>query len=194
MCESLVLGANTMQRPKCRNIARFVSVLIATVLVVYLASCGAAMKSYRLYEGPQLPSDETAQLVCKGETIQINSVNGQKSPDGKDTFGHVTLEILPGDHHVTVSFSGRSATTVFGESYNYQVFFTHNSLHNVDITMKAEAGHTYLVTSIHDYKKSRWNAIVRDETDDRRILKEGPYPLNKIRTGDNRASKRIYRH
>jgi hypothetical protein len=131
---------------------------------------------------------------CKGETIQINSVNGQKSPQGKDTFGNVALEILPGDYHLTVSFSGRSWTTVFGESYNYQIFFTNNSLHNVDITMKAEAGHTYLVTSNYDYQKSTWYAVVRDETDDRRILKEGPYPLNKIRTGDNQTSSRVYRN
>jgi hypothetical protein len=117
-----------------------------------------------------------------------------RSPDGKNTFGKVTLEILPGDHQVTVSFSGRSAPTVFGESYNYQEFFAHNSLQNVDITIKAEAGHKYLVTSDHDYEKSTWNAVVKDETDDKRILEKGPYPLNTIRTGDNRATKRVYRH
>jgi hypothetical protein len=183
-----------MQRTNYRGISRFVSILMTMVLMVYLASCGPSKKTYKLYQGPQLPSNETAQLVCKGETIQINSVNGQKNPQGKDTFGNVTLEILPGDHQVTVSFSGRSAPTVFGESFNYQVFFTHNSLQNVDITIKAEAGHTYLVTSAHDYEKSTWNAVVRDETDDRRIFKEGPYPLNKIRTGDNRASSRVYRN
>ena len=183
-----------MPRPKCKNFLRFLSVLIATVSMVYLASCGPSKKTYKLYTGPQLPSDKTAQLVCKGETIQINSVNAQKSPDGKNTFGNVTLEILPGDHHITVSFSGRSAPTVVGESYNYQIFYTHDSLQNVDIKIKAEAGHTYLVTSNHDYEKSIWHAVVRDETDDRRIFKEGPYPLNKIRTGDNRASERIYRN
>jgi hypothetical protein len=183
-----------MQRPKCKNISCFLSVLIATVFMVYLASCGPSKKTYKLYADPQLPSDKTAQLVCKGETIQINSVNAQKSPDGKDTFGKVALEILPGDYHITVSFSGRSAPTVVGESYNYQVFYTHDSLHNVDITIKAEAGHTYLVTSNHNYEKSTWNAVVKDETDDRTILKEGPYPLNKIRTGDNRASSRVYRN
>ena len=183
-----------MPRPKCKNISRFLSVLIATVFIIYLASCGPSKKTYRFYKGPQLPSDKTAQLVCKGDTIQINSVNAQKSPDGKDTFGKVALEILPGDYHITVSFSGRSAPTVVGESYNYQVFYTHDSLHNVDITIKAEAGHTYLVTSNHNYEKSTWNAVVKDETDDRTILKEGPYPLNKIRTGDNRASSRVYRN
>ena len=183
-----------MQRSKCKNISRFLSVLIATLFVVYLASCGPSKKTYKLYKGPQLPSNENALLICKGETIQINSVNAQKSPDGKDTFGNVTLEILPGDYHITVSFSGRSAPTVVGESYNYQVFFTHDSLQNVDITIKAEAGHTYLVTSNHDYEKSTWNAVVKDETNDRTIIEKGPYPLNTIRTGDNRASSRVYRN
>jgi hypothetical protein len=188
------LEVNTMPKPKCKNISPFVSVLTATILMVYLASCGPPKKTYRFYQGPQLPSDQTAQLACKGETIQINAVNGQKSPQGKDTFGNVSLEILPGDYHLTVSFSGRSATTIFGESYNYQIFFTNNSLHNVDITMKAEAGHTYLVTSNHDYEKSTWYAVVRDETDDRRILREGPYPLRRIRTGDNQEASRVYRN
>ncbi len=182
-----------MPSPKCKNIQHFLSVLAVTVSMVYLTSCGPSMKTYKLYQGPQLPSEETAQLVCKGETIQINSVNGQKSPKGKNTFGNVTLEILSGDYQVTVSFSGRSATTVFGESYNYQVFFTHNSLENVDITLKAEAGHRYLLTSNHDYKKSTWNVVVRDETEDKRILRKGPYPLNTIRTGDNRTARRVYR-
>ena len=165
-----------MQRTNYKDIPRFVSILMTMVLMVYLASCGPSKKTYKLYQGPQLPSNEIAQLVCKGRTIQINSVKGQKSPQGKDTFGNVTLEILPGDHQVTVSFSGRSAPTVFGESFNYQVFFTHNSLQNVDITIKAEAGHTYLVTSNHDYEKSTWNAVVRDETDDRRILRGRSLP------------------
>jgi hypothetical protein len=182
-----------MQRPNYKGIPRFVSILMAIILMVYLASCGPSKKTYKLYTGPQLPSEETVQLVCKGKTIQINSVNEMKSPDGTDTFGNVTLEILPGDHRVTVSFSGRSATMVFGESYNYQVFFTHNSIQNVDITIKAEAGHTYLLTSDHDYEKSTWNVVVRDETDDKTILEEGPYPLNTIRTGDNRAARRVYR-
>ena len=182
-----------MQKSKCTNITPFITVLTAIVLVVYLASCGPSMKTYRLYQGPQLPSEETAQLVCKGETIQINAVNGQKSPQGKDTFGKVELEILPGDYQITVSFSGRSAPTVYGESYNYQVFFSHKSLQNVDITVKAEAGHKYLVTSDHEYEKSTWNVVVRDETDDKRILETGSYPLKKVRTGDNRATSRVYR-
>ena len=63
-----------------------------------------------------------------------------------------------------------------------------------DITINAKAGHTYLVNSTHNYKKSRWHAVVRDETGDRRILKEGPYHLNKIRTGDNRQARIRYQN
>lgn len=167
----------------------FVSVLFSIALVVFLASCMQSMQTYKLYEGPQRPSEETALFLCEGKTIQLNSVNGQKSPDGKDTFGKVTVEILPGDYQLIVSFSGRSMKMVDGGNYYYHIFYQHDSLENVDITMKAKAGHTYLLTSNHDYAKSRWHAILMDQTEDKRILKVGPYPLNTIRTGDNRATR-----
>lgn len=169
-------------------------IFISVVLLGCLTSCTPAMQTYRLYQGPQLPNDETAEIICTGERIRINSVNGQKSPDGKDTFGNVRLEILPGDYHLTVSFSGTSLAMAYGEDgrYRYNIYYRHDSLNNVDITINAKAGHTYLVNSTHNYKKSRWHAVVRDETGDRRILKEGPYPLNKIRTGDNRQSRIRY--
>jgi hypothetical protein len=144
-------------------------------------------KTYRLYQGPQLPDDETAQIICTGERIRINSVNGQKSPDGKDTFGNVRLEILPGDYDLTVSFSGTSLVMVHGkkgQSIGETISYRHDSLNDVDITINAKAGHTYVVNSSHNYEQSRWFIVVRDETGDRRILKEGPYPLNKIRTAD----------
>ena len=87
------MEANTMQRSKCKNISRFLSVLIATLFMVYLASCGPSKKTYKLYKGPQLPNNETALLICKGETIQINSVNAQKSPDGKDTSIRLKIDL-----------------------------------------------------------------------------------------------------
>ncbi len=181
-----------MQEPQCQLIPLVVRILMAIVLMGFLASCTPAMQTYRLYEGQKLPSSETANLLCKGARIQINSVNGMKSPDGKDTFGNVTLEVLPGKYSVTVSFSGRSMTLASGGKYYYNIYYRHDSLDNVDITIKAEAGHTYLVTSTHDYEKSRWHAIVRDETGNRIILEKGPYSLNKIRTGDNRDVRRVY--
>jgi hypothetical protein len=177
-----------------RESSRFIIRLMTVVLVGFLASCGPSKKTYKLYQGPQLPSEETAQLVCEGETIQINAVNGQKSPQGKDTFGKVELEILPGDYDLTVSFSGKSMTMVDATRYYYDVFYRHDSLNPVDITVKAEAGHTYLLTSTHDYEKSTWYAVVKDETGDRIIVNAGPYRLNKIRTGDNQEARRVYGH
>jgi hypothetical protein len=181
-----------MQRSNYTDICRFVSIVLTMLLMTFLAACSPPLLTYRLYQDTQKPSDETAQLLCKGKRIQINSVNGTKSPDGKNTFGNVKLEILPGDYHVTVSFSGKSSIRVPASRYYYYVFYRHDSLNNVDITMKAEPGHTYLLTSTHDYEKSTWHVVVRDETKDRMILKEGPFPLNKIRTGDDQAQMRRY--
>ena len=183
-----------MQRFNLRNIPRAVRIFVSLVLLAFLTNCTLAIKNLRLYEGPQLTSDETAQIICTGERIRINSVNGQKSPDGKNTFGKVRVEILPGEYHLTVSFSGTSMDMVYGEDgrYRYNIYYRHDSLNNVDITMKAEVGHTYVVTSTHDYGKSRWRVVVRDQTADRTIVKEGPYPLNKIRTGDNRQDRIRY--
>ena len=185
-----------MERINFTNIPRATRIFLSLVILGFLTNCSLTMKTHRLYEGPQLPSDEPAQIICTGERIRINSINGQKSPDGKDTFGIVRIEILPGNYSLTVSFSGTSLEMSYGESgrYRYNVFYRHDSLNNVDITMNAEAGHTYLVTSTHDYEKSRWGVVVRDETARKTILKEGPYPLNKIRTGDNRQDRAISRN
>jgi hypothetical protein len=181
-----------MERSNYEDIHRFVSILFTMLLMGFLATCSPPMQTYRLYQGPQMPSGETAQILGKGERIQIISVNGMKSPDGKDTFGNVRLEIVPGVYHLTVSFSGESSTLVPAGLYYYYIFYRHDSLDNVDITLKAEPGHTYSLSSTHDYEKSTWHVVVRDATDDRIILKEGPFSLNKIRRGDDQAQMRRY--
>jgi hypothetical protein len=185
--------ADNMQRLKFSNIPRLATSFVSILLLAFLTNCTSAIETrrLRLYEGQQLPSDETAQIICTGERIRINSVNGKKSPDGKGTFGNVRMEILPGEYQLTVSFSGESIEMYYGADgrYRYNIYYRHDSLNNVDITMNAEAGHTYLVTSTHDYEKSRWRVVVRDNTASRTILKEGPYPLTKIRTGDNRQDR-----
>ena len=178
-----------MQRFKGKHITRFASVLLATVFVVHLTSCRTARNTHRLYEGPQLDRDEIAKLVCWGKTIRINSVNGKKSPKGEDTFGNVKLEILPGDYDLVVSFSGRSKTTVRKSRYHYHIFFRYDSTENVDIAIKAEAGHIYLIDADHTYQENRWYVVIKDQTDGRFILREGPFPLNRIRTGDNQAAR-----
>ena len=53
-------------------------------------------------------------------------MNGMKSPDGKDTFGNVKLEVVPGDYHLAVSFSGKSSTLVQAARYYYYIFYRHD--------------------------------------------------------------------
>ncbi len=185
-----------MQRLNFSNIPLWVSILSSFVLMGFLLSCAVDLRTYRLYQGPQLPSDQTAKLFSKGERISIRSVNGRKIPSGKDVLPAVAIEVLPGDYLLTVSFSDTSITMDYGEDgrYRYNIYYTHKSVDNVDVALTVEAGHTYLVTSSHNDEESSWYAVVRDETDNRRVLKEGPYPLNKIRTGDNRESRIRYQH
>ena len=116
-------------------------------------------------------------------------MNGKKSPKGKDVFSNVALEILPGDCRLIVSYSGRSMKLASAGQYTYNISYRHDSLENLDLSLKAEAGPIYLLTSDHDYEKDQWRAVIKDETNDKIILEEGPYPLNKIRTGDNRATR-----
>ena len=184
-----------MQR-NFRNVPLLAGIFTAVILLGFLTSCMLDVNTYKLYQDPQLPSEETAQIICTGETIRIHSVNGQKSPDGKDTFGNVRLEILPGDYDLNVSFSGTSLVMDYGEDgrYRYSIYYRHDSFNNINIAINAKPGHTYLVKSSHNYEKSRWYAVVRDETGDKRILKEGPYPLKKIRTGDNRQTRIQYQN
>ena len=188
------LKGNNMGRFNSRNIPPLATIFVFLLLLGCLTRCTVTAKTVKLYEGPQLPREETAQIICTGERVRINSVNGQKSPDGKDTFGNVKIEILPGDNELTVSFSGTSITMNYGSEgrYRYNIYYRHDSLNNLDITINAEAGHKYLLTSTHDYEKSRWHVVVRDETAGRSILKEGPYPLNKVRIGDNRLQSTFF--
>ena len=75
-----------MQKSSGKDIPRFVSVLVTLLLMGILATCSPSMLVYRLYQDSEMPSDETAQIFCKGKMMQINSVNGMKSPDGKNTI------------------------------------------------------------------------------------------------------------
>lgn len=185
-----------MQRYNFSNIPLLPTSLVSILLLALLTNCTSPVETRRLrfYEGPQLPGDETAQIICTGERIRINSVNGQMSPDGQLTFGNVRIEIIPGEYQLTVSFSGESIEMYYDRNgrYRYNIYYRHHSVNNLDISLKAKAGHTYVVTSTHDFEKSRWRVIVRDKTAGRTILREGPYPLNKTRIGDNRESRIRY--
>jgi hypothetical protein len=148
-----------------------------------------ATKSYKLYEGAELPEDRIAIITGKERPVFVHAVNGMKNPEGGDTYGSFRIELLPGAHTLTMSFEGRTSKFVLADrpySFHYTVYYRCNSTKTVEIRVKAEAGHTYSVASKLDFDKQKWNAVVMDETKGETVVQHGPYSLDCIRTGDDR--------
>lgn len=147
------------------------------MMICFLTSC-TTMKTHRLYEGRQLSDDKIAQLISKGDGILVHSVDGVKSPDGKETYGPSTFELLPGDHTLIVSFR-RNFGVPRGRA---TIYYRSSSTNNLDVRVGTKAGHTYLLTSQHDPEKEEWFAVVMDETQKRKIVEVGPQPSKTIQT------------
>jgi hypothetical protein len=167
-----------------------VNTLVSAIVIGLLVSC-TTLQNYRLYEGPQFPEDRIAYLVSKGP-IRVHSVDGRKNPNGEETYGPSRLEVLPGNHTLNVSFYHVSVTTKLEGSYYYDIFFENSSKSNVDVDLKTEAGNEYLLTSDYDFKSLQWNLVVINKTNDEKTLETGPYPLNRVRTGDDKQIRRLY--
>ena len=153
------------------------------VLMCFLASC-ATIKSYKLYEGQQLPNDKVVHIInkgsrilVKGDRILVHSIDGVRSPDGGKTYSSGEYELLPGDHTLMVSFYRFFTISRGCESFYYRS----TSARKVDVTLSTEAGHTYLLTSEQDPKKEKWYFIVTDVTEDRRIFEAGPYTCETVK-------------
>ena len=161
---------------------------LAMVILCGTASCSAT-KSYKLYEGAELPEDRIAIITGQERPVFVHAVNGMKNPEGEDTYGSFRTELLPGTHTVTMSFEGRTSTSERTDrpySFYYTVYYRCNSTKTVDIKVNAEAGHIYSVTSKRDFDKHQWYAVVMDETTGETIVQDGPYALDCVRTGDDR--------
>jgi hypothetical protein len=164
-------------------LVRVVTIIASfVVFVCFLASCTTS-KTYRLYEGQQLPNDKTVRLINKGSKILVRgdkilvySVDGVECPDGKKIYSSGRFELLPGDHTLTVSFY-RFFTRTQGCA---QYYYRSTSTRKVDVTFRTETGHTYLMTSRQDPKKEKWYFVVTDEVEGRRILEAGPYPCETV--------------
>ena len=146
------------------------SIVNFVILLCFLASC-TTTKTYKLYEGQQLPEDKIAHLISKEERILVHSVDGVKSPEGKETYGPSVFELSPGDHTLTVSFR-RTFTVTHGRT---TITYRSTSSGSLDVKVNAEAGHTYRLGAEHDPEKEQWYAIVMDETKKKRIVEAGPY-------------------
>jgi hypothetical protein len=123
------------------------------ILLGFLASC-ITTKTYKLYEGQQLPEDKLVQLISKEERILVHSVDGVKSPEGKETYGPSVFELSPGDHTLKVSFR-RNFTVTQGRT---RITYRSTSSGNLDVRINTEAGHTYRLRAEHDPEKEQWYA------------------------------------
>ena len=146
-------------------------------MICFLASC-TTVNTHRLYEGQQLSDDKIALLISKGDTILVHSVDGMKSPDGKETYGPSKFELLPGNHTLIVSFRRDFAV----ERGRAIIYYRSSSANNLVVRVGTEAGHTYLLTSQRDDERQEWYAVVMDETQKRKIVEEGPQPYNTVQT------------
>ena len=52
----------------------------------------------------------------------------------------------------------------------------------MDVRVRTEAGHTYLLTSQDDPEREEWYVVVMDETQKRKIVEVGPQPSKTVRT------------
>lgn len=164
---------------KLHNKVRLYLAHIVSFVVVmgFLASC-TTMKTTKLYEDRQLHDDEIAHIFSKEDRILVHSINGVKSPDGKETYGPSKFELLPGDYTLTVSFRRNFAITR-GRS---TVYYRSSSTRNLDVRVRTEAGHTYLLTSQHYPEREEWYAVVMDQTQKRKTIEVGPQPSKTVRT------------
>ena len=172
ICKSWTLRESTMSKLQIRVSLLLTSIVSFLVPICFLVSC-TTMKTYKLYEGQQIPIYKAAYLInkrssilVKGSNILIHSVDGLKSPDGEETYRPGEYELLPGDHTLTVSFYRFFAITQGCESFYYRS----TSTREVDVALRTEAGHTYLLTSQQDPKKEKWYLIVTDEAKDRKMF------------------------
>ncbi len=165
--------------------------LIGIIVMCLFAGC-MTLQEYKLYKGPQLPGDKVAVLINKGETIVVHTIDGINNPSGEKVYGPGRFAVLPGEHSLNVSFYRISTSTQLEGHYYYDVFHKNTSTSNIDVNFETESGHQYLLTSEYDYKRLQWSFVLMDETTKEKIIETGPYPLNRVRTGDNKQIRRLH--
>jgi hypothetical protein len=127
----------------------------AASLCLFLVGCAAGPIS--LYEGADLPSEETSVLAVGGfgSLVPIDMGATVKKVDGKAldnwfTRGQVSsVRLLPGEHTATVSYSQAAASTR-----------EHLYVRDTDIKFFAKAGHTYILN--HRLMGDRINFWIED--------------------------------
>jgi hypothetical protein len=179
-----------MDTPRCASASLFPHVAFFLSLTAFLASCASRPETVRLYEGQQLPAQEVAYLVGDEASLCLHSVDGRMSPSGRRGYGSswdgtYRLEILPGEHTLTVSLNFRTTSDVISNRFTtHEIYYSIQSVDNVDIRLSFEPGRTYVLTSEWDFEGKQWFPTVIDQTKNQTVFQEGPYRLKTLQVGD----------
>lgn len=118
------------------TVTRYALYLSVVSICIAVASCRSPI-SVRSYSGPGLPNGNVAFLKERLPVILV-SVDGQavglKTLYRNIHISPLVIELLPGHHTISVSY------------YQEGPFCTLRSLQPVTLDLRAEAGHTYMVS------------------------------------------------
>jgi hypothetical protein len=177
-----------MQRLTCGGF--LTGVLISLAVIGLLVGCASRPETVRLHDQEDLGDQEVAFLAGDREYLMLHAVDGRESPSGKKGFGSswdgtYQLEVLPGEHVLTVSLYLRTTSNEISNRFSsYEKHYELSSLENVEISLRVEAGHTYILTSEWDFDSEEWFPVVIDQTTDRTVFKDGPYLFKRVEVGD----------
>ena len=118
--------------------------VVLAVLFSSLVLSGELFAGDRFYAGEPLPPSQVA-LVMVGANCRLDAVTLEGKPRA-DLVGKYKVELLPGQHRLCVNYrSGQS-----------------HSVGCADVSLNAQAGHTYLIYGSFPVGTSRWVPVVVD--------------------------------
>lgn len=122
--------------------------LTLTVCMVGCISTGGA----RLYSDALRPANEVALILTADGVTRVCGLSAKDGQQAKTMFTRISLEVLPGIYPFSISFMEQGyGSTLVGR--------------NVDLTVKVEPDHTYVLYAKVDRKNESWRPVFVDLKD-----------------------------
>lgn len=138
---------------------------LMAVVVLAFSSCasssgGTRAKPLQFYEGAALPLAQASVLRSRepagfgGIQVRLNAINGKPGPNkvgwGNGMNGSFFIELAPGEHTLSVGYSGVAFLQVAIEY----------STTNATVSFTAEPGHDYVLDA--EISGDHWRPTLRD--------------------------------
>lgn len=136
----------------------FLRVIAISIIGIVIATGCATV---RLYEGEARPKGEVSILQKLDGCIKVHAIDGIAD----SRLSSATIELLPGDHRMTVSYYGESPRTLAAPFPAPPVYawYEFASESNVVLEFRTEAGRRYTLSSAVDFSTLRWTPLVADK-------------------------------